>query len=107
MQAGNLDQQIKLFSVTESTPEGELDLQYQYVCTVWSRIISQKGSEAFESAKLNAKETIRVLVRYRDDVTAKWQIEWQGRKYSVVTPPDRSERRKGNLWLTCQAVGIV
>jgi SPP1 family predicted phage head-tail adaptor len=106
MQSGSLDQQIILQSVTETNDSGEVSLSYATVGTVWAHIISQRGNEAFEAARVNARETLRVLIRFRDDVDNKWRFSWNGQNYNIVNV-DRSMRREGQLWITGQAVGAL
>ena len=103
MNIGELDQVIKLHSVVETNDEGSLAQTVTKVETVFGKVTSQRGSEAFESARVNARETIRVLIRYRDDLTVKWKLEWLGQMYNIIVA-DRSGHRKGELWLTAQVV---
>lgn len=107
MRSGELNQLIKLQSPTIEKVEGEIQTTWADVADVWAKVISQKGSDAFETARLNAKETIRLQMHYRTDVNAKWRIIWQERIYSIVAPPDRSQHRHGEMWVTAQAVDIV
>lgn len=106
MQAGKLDTLIDIQSVTESNVGGEVTETLGTAIPVWAYILSQKGSEAFEAARLNATDNIRVCIRYRDDVNVKWRITWAGQSYNI-TNVDRSDRRLGVLWLMAQALGAV
>ena len=106
MQIGDLDQQIILSSLAETNVNGSLQQAWTVVDTVWAKIISQKGDKTFESARLNARETVRVMVRYRDDVNIKWRFSWQSQTYNIVYI-DRSNRRNGELWFTAQVVGAL
>lgn len=102
---GNLDQRIILQSLTETAGDGgQLTQAWTTISTVWGHVISVRGQEALEAARLNAKETIRIKIRYRDDITTAWRVQWQSQNYSVQAI-DRSERRTGFLWVTAQAVG--
>jgi SPP1 family predicted phage head-tail adaptor len=104
MQIGKLDQRVTLQSLAETNTSGGLTQAYTTVATVAGHVISQRGTEAFEAARVNARETIRVLLRYRTDLTAKWRIQWAGQTYNVLHV-DRSQRRDGMLWLTAEVVG--
>lgn len=106
MESGSLDQQIILKSFSETNSFGQLTPAYTTVATVWAQVISQRGQEAFEAARVNAKETVRVKLRFRDDVTNKWRFVWEGQIYNI-THTDRSSRRKGELWLTGEVVGAL
>lgn len=105
MQTGKLDQRIILQSLAETQNTfGETSLTYTTVATVWGRVISEKGQESFESARVNARETVRIAIRYRDDVTQKWRLQWGGQSYNVVYL-DRTMRRQGELWITAELNG--
>lgn len=104
MQTGKLDQRIVLQELTETNNFGELVQTYTTVATVWADVISQRGAESFEAARINAVETIRVKIRYRDDIMTDWRIQWNGKNYNVIYL-DQSERRKGETWMTCEVVG--
>jgi SPP1 family predicted phage head-tail adaptor len=103
---GKLDKQAELFSQTETNNLGSISVAYTSQGTVWGYIYSARGDEAFEAARVNAKETIRLLIRYRDDVTVKWRVAVQGQTYNIKHV-DRSQRRNGELWLTCEVVSAV
>jgi len=106
MRVGKLDQKIVLLSPTESNVDGEATSSFSTAATVWGDVISERGTEVFEAARTNARETIRVNIHYRSDVTDKWRLTWQGQTYDIVYI-DRAERRQGDLWLTAQLVGAL
>lgn len=101
---GKLDQRIELQRMTESNVSGELVRVYTPVETVWGHVLSQRGGESFEAARVNARETIRIQLRYRADVDQTWRLSWAGQLYNVVYV-DRTQRRDGELWLTAEVVG--
>jgi len=106
MRIGKLDQQITLQSLVETNDEGSLTQAWSTQATVYAHVKTQSGAEAFEAARVNARETIRVMIRYRTDVTTKWRMQWSGQNYDI-TAVDRSSRRSGELWLTAQVQGAV
>jgi SPP1 family predicted phage head-tail adaptor len=107
MQSGKLDQRITIQSLTETQNSlGETVNSYSTVATVWGRVVTERGTEAFESARVNARETVRVEIRYRSDVTDKHRIQWNGYNYNIVYT-DRTKRREGDMWLTCELVGAI
>lgn len=101
---GKLDQRIKLQSLTQVNNSGSLTETYTDVKTVWGHVISAKGTEAMQAARENARRTIRVKIRYRDDVDIKWRFVWKDEDYNI-REVDRTERRNGWLWLTGEVVG--
>lgn len=106
MTAGKLDEQIILQSLTETNDGGSLSQSYATVATVWAEVISRKGREAFESARVNALDVIRVRIRYRSDVDNKDRFQWEGQSYNIVNV-DRSMRRDGYMWLSGECVGAA
>ncbi len=106
MRTGSMDQQVVLQSMTEVNNAGSLSKSYATVATVWAEVISQRGNEAFEAARLNARESIRVKMRYRDDVVNTWRMQWGGQNYNIINT-DRSNRRNGELWVTGELVGAL
>lgn len=105
MQAGKLDQKIELYSKAQVNSFGSVTEAWTLVAEVWGHVISQRGNEAFEAARTNAKETIRVKLRYRADVETTWRVRWFGQDYAIFAV-DRSMQRKGELWVTAMAIGV-
>lgn len=70
----------------------------------WAYVTSPRGTEAFESARTNATETIRLCCDYRDDVLTTWRVKWLDQYYEIVHL-DRSKKREGELWVTARLVG--
>lgn len=101
---GALNQQIALQESVETNDGGQLTSEWTDVETVWAEVITPHGTEALQSARENARESIRVRMHYRDDVTTAWRFDWMGQVY-YVQHVDRSERLNGELWLTGQLVG--
>jgi SPP1 family predicted phage head-tail adaptor len=107
MQSGLLDQIIQLISHTTTNEGGEMiDIYTILDDIVFAQVISQKGKEAFEAARTNARNNVRVGMRYRDDLDTTWRFIWSGDTFNV-TNVDRSMRRDGMLWVTGQAVGAI
>lgn len=101
MQTGKLDQVITLKNPVTVNVGGQVEDTYTTVGNIWAEVIAQRGSEAFEAARVEAQRIIRVRVRYREDITVKSVIAWQDQEYNV-TDVDRSSRREGALWFTAQ-----
>lgn len=101
MSIGDLDQRVTLKAYSQTNSGGEVEDTYTDQGTVWAEVISQRGSEAFEAARVDAQRIIRVRIRFRDDVRNQWTAIWDGQEYNI-TDTDRSQRRKGYLWFTAQ-----
>lgn len=74
--------------------------------SVWAKIVSERGTEAFESARQNAREVIRARIRFRDDITTAMRFLWNDVPYDIKYV-DKSKRRAGELWLTAEAKGVL
>lgn len=101
VQIGKLDQRIVVSQPTTTNTMGSVEKSYSDVATLWAYVISERGNEAFQAARTQGKAQIRVLVRYRADITNGWRVTWRSQNYNI-TYVDRSGYRKGELWLTCE-----
>jgi SPP1 family predicted phage head-tail adaptor len=99
MRTGTLDQRVALYSVAETRDEaGGPVAEATLVAEVWAAVISQRGDESFKAAQQTAARTIKVKLRWREDVQTAWLLDWNGDRYDI-TDVDRSLRRDGELWL--------
>lgn len=96
---GRMDKQIALESKTQQNVSGSVREVWEDEGTEWAEIISEKGTEAFESAREQASAIIRARIHYRDDVGTGWRLLYGG-EYYYVQSVDRTSRRKGELWFT-------
>ncbi len=99
---GKLDQRVTIEERSVVNDAGSVSNVYVALATVWAEVITLRGREAFEAARVQAHETIRVRVRYRDDVGNTNRVVWMGQSYNIVHT-DRSEKRDGLLWFTAEA----
>ena len=112
MQAGKRDQPIFFKVPTQTNNAGSLVTTYVDASgdsppsPDWAFITMPRGREAFEAARTNVRETIRLCVVYRADVLNTWRLEWMGQLYNIIHA-DRSKRRENELWITAEAVGAL
>ena len=104
LSTGKMDARVELQSKTQVNELGQMVTTWNDEGAVWARVVSQKGSEAFESARENARETIRVGLRYRDDINTGWRLIYMDEAYSI-NYVDRSNRRQGEIWVTAELIG--
>ncbi len=81
--------------------DGVVSQAYGTAIDLPARVVTAKGREAFQRAATQSARTIRVLLRFRDDVTTDWRITWDGDDYAV-THVDTSGRRQGELWIEAE-----
>jgi SPP1 family predicted phage head-tail adaptor len=104
MQSGKLDQVVTLYSpVNSRSGLGDDILTFVSEGDDWADVISVRGEESFVAARMDARRMIKVKLRFRDDIETTWRVRWDGQDYDIKDV-DRSERRKGELWLMAQAV---
>lgn len=110
MQPGQRDQPVYFEEPTTTNVNGELTTAWADASGDsppthdWAFVISERGSEAFEAARQNSRETIRLMVLYRDDIQTTWRLKWLDQYYEI-TAADRSKKRANELWITAQIVG--
>lgn len=105
---GEMDEQITFQTETQTIDRGEVVRAWATDSPpdmVWAKIVSERGSETFESARQNARQTIRAKIRFRDDINTSHRFLWGGLAW-YIKYVDKSERRKGNLWLTAETLGV-
>lgn len=99
------DERITLETQSEVNILGNVEITFTELGAVWAGIKSQKGNEALEASRINATDTIRVCIKYRDDIGTKDRFLWRDNYYNI-TAIDKTDRRKGDLWITAQATQV-
>lgn len=103
MRAGQLDQSVFIRTPSYTNTFGDVAASWSTSAAIPAHVITERGSEAFESARIKSRAIIRVLVRYRTDITNRAQVTWHTQDYNVLHV-DHSEKRKGELWFTAEAI---
>jgi SPP1 family predicted phage head-tail adaptor len=107
MRVGKLTERIEFFSPTIVDNEGQVEETYSSEGTVFAYVMSSKGSEAMEAARANAKQIIRIKIRYNDlSPEYGWQFEWEGQRYNI-TDIDRTMRRQDELYMNGELLEAV
>lgn len=72
--------------------------------TVWANVEpiagSRPGNEEFRADKLTAFETLTFEIRYRSDLSTKYRIYYQGKRYDIVAITEVG--RKNRLKITAE-----
>lgn len=99
MRGGQLDQRVGLYRLIKSRDvAGGPVSTPQHVADVSADVRGQRGDKSFEAAQSAASRTVKILLRWRDDVETDWVVRWNGDDFDIVDV-DRSLRRDGELWL--------
>jgi SPP1 family predicted phage head-tail adaptor len=85
MQAGKLDKRITIQRryIERDTFGGEV-ITWPTVCVVWARVQPLSGREFLEGKQMEEERTVRITIRYRQDVRPSMQVSWKGRTYDIV-----------------------
>lgn len=62
--------------------------------TVWAYVEPVKGSEVFEAQKVNAKHTILITIRPRNDLTGKMRVVFNSNNYELTYVPPYEPRKE-------------
>ena len=110
MEAGKKDQPVYFEAPTRSNVGGVVTTTWADGAgnspaePDWCFVISQRGKEAFEAGRTQAVGIIRLCCNYRADVLTTWRVKWLDQYYQIVDV-DRSQARRGELWITAQLMG--
>lgn len=101
MLIGRLDQRVTIAAPSTAIgADGHPAVTYPTPIEVWAQVTGQRGEESFIAARTESRRIIKVLLRFRDDLTTAWRLTWNGEVYDI-TDVDRSKERAGELWLMC------
>jgi len=77
MQAGALRHRVTIQAATETQNDfGEVTKTWSDLATVWAAVEALSGREYFEARQLQRSTLTRMIIRWRDDVTAGHRVRW-------------------------------
>lgn len=85
-------------TVTKSTGGAQTEA-YANVATnptVWAQIVYDHGQTVVANEAEKAEQRATVTIRYRSDVSDKWQVLIDGNPWKIISPPDHVRGR--NRW---------
>lgn len=102
MNAGRLRHQVDIQQPVEAQNAfGEPEVTWTDVVTgIWAGIEPLRGREFFASRQTNAEIEARIVMRYRDDVKAKYRIKHRDDEYYIDTIINVDNRNR-ELQLMC------
>ncbi|GHB30484.1 phage head closure protein [Salinicola rhizosphaerae] len=96
MQAGKLRHRVRLESkqLTQNPQTGAMVESWQPVATVWASIEPLSAREFIAAGAEQSSVTTRIVIRYREGVTAQMRAVSRGKTYNIegVLPDPRSGR---------------
>ena len=85
MRSGRLRSRLVLQSKTYTTNAyGEQVVGWSTEATVWGAIEPLSGKEFLAQQQIQAETMVRIVLRYRSDITTAWRITNDGLYYDVV-----------------------
>lgn len=103
MQAGRLDRRIRIEEATTSADSFGQPLEtWALVAEVWAELAPLKGGERWMAQQVTAETTTRFRIRYRDDVTEKMRIVYDGAEYDIASVTEIGRREGLEIMATAK-----
>jgi SPP1 family predicted phage head-tail adaptor len=85
MGAGAFNRRIEFqHYVTTRDSEGVYTKSWQTLRKLWAKVYPVSGKEYFQAATTQNENTVRVVIRYRKDITSAMRFLYEGRSYEIV-----------------------
>lgn len=86
MDAGQLDRRVTILrrSLRNTPGSNEQREQFDELATVYAKVEPMSGREFFQASEVYQEETLKVTIRYRQDVNEKDRLSYRGRDYNLV-----------------------
>jgi len=105
MRAGKLRFLVSLQSATAVEDDyGEDVTTFTEYASVYADIIPLSGKEFFAAQQVNSEITIKVIIRYRDDVKASHRVVYNNQVFEIAAPPINVRMRNRDLQLLCKVL---
>jgi len=77
---------------------------YSNYTTVWAKVEYLNGREYWNAKAVNAEQTVRFIIRYRNDITTKMRVAYNSMLYDItaVQPLDNKKQ-----WLVVVAKEVI
>jgi len=93
MYAGPLDRRVQWQRATKTTNDfGEVEETWSTLATLWAAKMPHKAKEEIVAAEVVDKETIRIQIRFRADLSTTDQFILDGRTYRVQSLQEMGRR---------------
>ncbi|MDL1909696.1 head-tail adaptor protein [Chloroflexi bacterium CFX6] len=106
MNIGKLRRRVKIYdkgTVTRNGPGEEIPAYDALVATVWAAVEPMSGREFIEATQVQADVTIRIRIRYRNDIRPEMRVVEGTHTYHIESALDQfGEHRE--TWLMCHEV---
>jgi SPP1 family predicted phage head-tail adaptor len=84
LDAGQFDRRVVILERVETqNAVGEVVLSYVPFKTVWAHVKPTTGRELFTANQTLAQASLRVFIRYMENITEKHKVEHEGVQYDI------------------------
>lgn len=99
--SGSLRHKVQLQEnqITQDPNTGEMVSAWVTVANLWAEIVPMSGREFLAASAEQSEVRGRIVIRYRDDVTAAMRIVYRGRYYNILAVLPDAESGKEHLSL--------
>jgi SPP1 family predicted phage head-tail adaptor len=93
MKAGSLRHRVKIQQPVETVDStGTTQVKWVDVAETWASIEPLEGREFFAAKQINPEVQGRIRIRYRDEITPKDRVVYNGREFDILAILNREER---------------
>ena len=104
MQAGRMNKRVKISKSVIGSPAvdelGQQNIEWEEVATVWGAVEPLSGREFWAQQQVQSEITVKIGIRYRNDVEAGMKAEYGGKIYMIKNIIDPQEYHQ-ELQLMC------
>lgn len=109
MRAGDLKKRIKISQLVTGSPKtddlGTPNTTWEELDTVWAAIEPLAGREFWAQQQVQSEITVRIRIRYRDDIIPGMKAEYGSKTYMIQNVIDKEEQHR-ELQLMCSE-GVI
>lgn len=89
MRAGNLNRQIEILTLSDSTPNkyNETPSEWEVLETVWAEKKDVRGKEFVAAGAEAALHETVFKIRYSNTITAADRVKYDGVVFEIISPP--------------------
>lgn len=85
MEIGELRHRITLQKPVKTvSSSGVEEKQWQDITTVWGKVEHLRGRDFYEAAAVQAEQTVKVTIRYREGITPQHRLIHRGAPYTIT-----------------------
>ncbi len=108
MQSGTLNKRIKISKLVTGSPArdelGTPNTTWEELDTIWAAIEPISGREFWAQQQIQSEITVKIRIRYRNDITVGMIAQYNGKTYSIKYIIDYQESHKELLLMCSEGV---